>query len=77
MNAHHSNAPRDPRGDAPVIGLDLSRSTRAIDRELRALYPHVAGFWWELDEGDRSGWVYRPDSRLVARLVHAAPRGRP
>lgn len=57
--------------------MDLSRPTDDIHRDLRARYPREPGMWWELDEGDRTGWVYGGDSRVLARLEHAVMwRGR-
>lgn len=62
---------RDPRGAARELALDLSRSVSKIDRDLRNEFPqHASTLWWELDEGDKSGWVYKADNHILAKLVH-------
>ena len=70
-NNVHSNAPRDPRGDAPVVGMDLLRPTTAIERDLRLQFP-TRSFWWELETDEKSGWVYTSSSHVLAKLVHVA-----
>jgi hypothetical protein len=62
---------RDARANAPVVVMDLSRPTEDIHADLRARYPRVVGLWWELDEGDKTGWVYAGDNRILAKLEHA------
>lgn len=66
---HHSSAPRDPRCDAPVVGMDLSRHIAAIERDLQARF---GKFWWELETDLKSGWVYDSASYILARLVHVS-----
>ena len=68
--AHDPNTPRDPRYQAPVVGMDLSRSTEAIDHDLMQRYPQVRGLWWELEPDEKTGWVYDSRSYIVTRLVH-------
>lgn len=67
--ANDSIGPRDPRWDAPVVGLDLRRSIEAIHADLRARYPRVVGLWWELEPDEKSGWVYTGSSHIVCKLV--------
>jgi len=69
--SQNSHAPRDPREDAPVIGMDLSRPTKKIERDLIARF-HPRSFWWELETDEKSGWVYTPSSHILAKLVHVA-----
>jgi hypothetical protein len=66
-----SSGPRDPRAGAPVIGMDLTRSGAEIHSDLRARFPRVIGLWWELEEDERSGWVYDGSSHVRARLVQS------
>jgi len=74
--SHDPNSPRDSRYSAPVVGMDLSRSTEAIDHDLTQRYPQVRGLWWELETDEKTGWVYDSRSYIVARLVHVArPEG--
>jgi len=68
--AHNPHTPRDPRAQAPVVGMDLSRTTEVIDHDLMQRYPQVRGLWWELEEDEKSGWVYDSRSYVIAQLVH-------
>jgi hypothetical protein len=68
--AHNPNTPRDARADAPVVCMDLSRATKVIDQDLASRYPQVRGLWWELEEDEKTGWVYDSRSYIVAKLVH-------
>ena len=68
---------RNPRSEAPIVTMDLSRPTDDIHADLRARWPRQTGLWWELDEGEAAGWVYGGDDRVLARLQHAVMwRGR-
>ncbi len=69
---HQSNAPRDPRCDAPVVTMDLSRRNAAIERDLQARFGDAGKFWWELETDLKSGWVYDSASYILAKLVHVA-----
>jgi hypothetical protein len=74
MPHHHSHeidTPRDPRSDAPVIVMDLSRNDDAIHRDLRARWPQDPFMWWELDPSEQTGWVYSRSNRILARIVQA------
>jgi hypothetical protein len=64
---------RDARSSAPVVVLDLSRPTDAIDADLRARWPHATGLTWELETDERSGWAYSGVS-ILAKLQSNAPR---
>jgi len=61
---------RDPREDAPVVGMDLSRSTEDIHRDLRKRYPQYPFLWWELETDEKSGWVYQARTKIVCKIVH-------
>ena len=63
-------APRDSRAVAPVVAMDLSRSTDEIHRDLRTRFPTHPTLWWELEENERSGWVYKSNSSILCKLVH-------
>lgn len=67
---HHSDAPRDPRQGAPAVGMDLSRSVAAINRDLIVRFGYARTFWWELETDEKSGWVYTPSSHILVKLVH-------
>ena len=69
MNKDH-NSPRDPRGDAPVIGMNLFRSTEEINYDLKQKYPDHPYLWWELETDEKTGWVYSSSSHILAKLVH-------
>lgn len=69
-----NEAPRDPRSEAPHLGMDLSRDTATIHGDLRARWPHASGMWWELDPDETSGWVYAGDNRILAKLVHVGTK---
>jgi hypothetical protein len=68
-----AEAVRNGRAAATVLAIDLSRTTEAIHRDLRARWPRVIDLWWELDEGDagdeKSGFVF-DGNKILARLVH-------
>jgi hypothetical protein len=61
---------RNPRSDAPVIGMDLRRPDEEIHRDLRVRWPSVIDLWWELEEDERSGWVWS-HNRVLAKLVQS------
>ncbi|HTP97953.1 MAG TPA: hypothetical protein VMN56_01425 [Casimicrobiaceae bacterium] len=70
MNIANERRSRDPRDEAPVIGMDLHRSTEAIHADLRERFPRVAGLWWELEEDERGGWVYNGSNYVLAKMAH-------
>jgi hypothetical protein len=61
---------RDSRASAPEIAMDLSRPTGKIHFDLRQRWPRMVGMWWELESGEKSGWVYDGNDRILAKLVH-------
>jgi hypothetical protein len=68
---HTDDSPvRDSRDGAPIVTMDLSRSINAIHADLRKRWPDVTGLWWELDEGNKTGWAYRGDDKILAKLLH-------
>lgn len=65
---------RDPRSDAPVVGMDLSRSDEEIQRDLANRFTkQYPFFWWELETDEKSGWVYKKSSHILCKIVHVVP----
>lgn len=64
----HAAPVRDARDSAPVVVMNLQRSTEELHADLSARYPLYIGMWWELETDEKSGWVYRSDGHLLDRL---------
>jgi len=65
-----TEAVRDGLAQAPELAIDLQRPTDAIHRDLRTKWPTVIDLWWELDEDDRTGFVYS-GNKILAKLVQS------
>lgn len=60
---------RNARAQAPTVALDTTNKDETLQRQIRALYPRVIDLHWELEDGDKTGWIYS-GSRVLAKIVH-------
>lgn len=60
---------KDLRSHATDLLMDLSRDTVTIHLDLKDRWPRES-IWWELEPGEKTGWVYGDKDRILVKLVH-------